>query len=161
MSGPHPQQQHNSHFAAKRKSQQMALHTFRRPLEFARDATAKSRQCRRISHINTFCWRIESAARARHKTHSLKLFSQACRAINFHCSPLSSRSPFPAARKKALREFCVRQFWKSAFKRTCAPRVVGFCFIPFAYYARMEAIVIGALLCLCLGLPAVGVHTPV
>lgn len=122
MSGPHPQQQQqqrDSHFAAKRKSQQMALHTFRRPLEFARDATAKSRQCRRISHINTFCWRIESAARARHKTHSLKLFSQACRVINF----LSTRSPFPAARKKALREFCVRQFWKSAFKtHMCAAR---------------------------------------
>lgn len=52
-------------------------------------------------------------ARARHKTHSLKLFSQACRAINFHCSPpllvllLLVKKPCAS---------CVRQFWKSAFK---------------------------------------------
>lgn len=102
------------------KANEKALHTFRRSLEIC--------ACRRgekvasqISHINT--WSTDGRG-ACHKTHSLKLFSQACRAINFSCTPAFPLLLLPLlllVKKPCARVVC-GNFGNPLLKRTCARR---------------------------------------
>lgn len=125
MSGPHPQQQHDSHFAHFRLQNEKAnkwhciLSGGRLNLRVTpQQKVASAAESRTLTHFAG-----AKRTRARHKTHSLKLFSQACRAINFHCSPLSSPSSALSLLVKKPCASCVRQFWKSAFKtHMCAAR---------------------------------------